>query len=183
MKKLIESIKKMLGIGDKTSGSSDSSKGFTLIELLIVIAVIGILAAALLVGIDPIDKINAGNDTKVVNNARQIYDGALRAYTNSGIIPANPAAIVTAGELKAVPVPPGNYNPAAGYAYYVNGTNDDVSVCMQIKSKGQRQKQNPGGASPATASIFISGGQLCYYNAACTAAYMPTTTAGARCTN
>ena len=88
------------------------SKGFTLIELLIVIAVIGILAAALLAAIDPIDKVKQGRDTKVVNDVRSIYDGANRVYTNYGEWPdgatgdAMIADIVDKGELKNDPVNP-----------------------------------------------------------------------------
>lgn len=84
-----------------------SSKGFTLIELLIVIAILGVLAAGILVAIDPIDKINAANDAKVQND----ISGAGRASeayatTHNGLYPATLAELVAAGELKRVPVPP-----------------------------------------------------------------------------
>lgn len=70
MKKLIELIKKLLG----SSGNSDDSssdKGFTLIELLIVIAILGILAAGLLLAIDPAEKLRQGQDTRAINDVSQ----------------------------------------------------------------------------------------------------------------
>ncbi|KKQ41460.1 MAG: hypothetical protein US59_C0031G0001, partial [Candidatus Levybacteria bacterium GW2011_GWB1_37_8] len=39
-------------------------KGFTLIELLIIVAVLGILAAGIIVVIDPLAKINSANLAK-----------------------------------------------------------------------------------------------------------------------
>lgn len=90
-----------------------TSKGFTLIELLIVIAILGILAAGILVAVDPIDKISQANDSKVQNDV----SGAGRASeayatVNNGFYPDNLAKLVAAGELKRVPVPPTGYVPA-----------------------------------------------------------------------
>ena len=170
MKKIIDFIKKLFGSSDSSS-SSPSSKGFTLIELLVVIAVIGVLAAAVLVAIDPIDKINAGNDTKAQTDIRQIYDGALRAYSINSTIPANIAAIVTAGELKNQPTPPTGYSPSP-YGYFVTAT--DVVVCTQLKSKAQRGKAQIAlgeAALPATAYMVVNNGKTCYLTSGtCTAA-------------
>ncbi len=47
-------------------------KGFTLVELIIVIAIIGVLAAVLIAIIDPLDRINAANDSGVVSTITQI---------------------------------------------------------------------------------------------------------------
>lgn len=94
-----------------------SSKGFTLIELLIVIAILGVLAAGILVAIDPVDKINSANDSKVQND----ISGAGRASeayatSNNGFYPADTAALVSAGELKRDIAPP------TGYTYSVATT-------------------------------------------------------------
>ena len=121
-------------------GKLFSSKGFTLIELLIVIAILGVLAAGILVAIDPVDKINAANDSKVQND----ISGAGRAseayaITHNGFYPATLAELVTSGELKRVPVAPQGYN-----AYILitlpspctSGQNClDIAIGGQLKSK------------------------------------------------
>lgn len=113
-----------------------SSKGFTLIELLIVIAILGILAAGILVAIDPVDKINQGNDAKVQNDvsgggrASEAY-----AVTHNGFYPAALADLVTAGELKRVPTAPSGYT-----AYTVVNTPAACSAgttCTGILMSGQ----------------------------------------------
>lgn len=87
-----------------------SSKGFTLIELLIVIAILGVLAAGILVAIDPVDKISQANDAKVQND----ISGAGRAAeayatTHNGFYPAALADLTTSGELKRTPAAPTGY--------------------------------------------------------------------------
>lgn len=117
-----------------------NSLGFTLIELLIVIAILGILAAGILVAVDPVDKISAANDSKVQNDV----SGAGRASeayatVHSGFYPATLTDLVTAGELKRVPVAPGGYN---AYAVTMvpnpctSGTTcTDIIITGQLKSK------------------------------------------------
>lgn len=84
-----------------------SQKGFTLIELLIVIAILGVLAAGMLVAIDPIDKINTANDAKVQNDVGGIGRAAeAYAVTHGGFYPKIIDDLQTSGELKRVPVPP-----------------------------------------------------------------------------
>lgn len=61
--------------------------GFTMIELLIVIAVLGILAAAVLSAIDPIEQINRGKDTASKNDAEQLLSATERYYANKGFYP------------------------------------------------------------------------------------------------
>lgn len=116
------------------------SKGFTLIELLIVIAILGVLAAGILVAIDPIDKINAANDAKVQNDVSGA-GRATEAYatTHSGFYPAALGDLVTSGDLKRVPVAPGGYGayaivnvPAACTA---GTTCTGINVTSQLKSK------------------------------------------------
>lgn len=146
-------------------------KGFTLIELIIVIAIIGVLAAAVAVAIDPIDKINAANDSKVVQDTRIIYDAALRyATNNNGTIPANTSLLTSSGELKGVPNPPGGYAPSP-YGYYTNSSatppNTDAAVVTQVKSKAQYTKgSTTGGNTPPTGMTACNGTAFtgsCYF--------------------
>lgn len=116
MKKLIDAIKKALGMDKKSSDSSSS--GFTLIELLVVIAVIGVLAAATLIAIDPIDRLNAGKDSRIQRDIAAIASAVEQyAVQNNGTYPTalTDLSNTTNGQLKAVPVPPngGSYEYSA----------------------------------------------------------------------
>lgn len=75
-------------------------KGFTLVELLVVIAVLGVLAAVLLVTINPLEQINKGKDAGAIDRAKQIIGAAERYYVSTQIA-TTPAcsALETAGEL------------------------------------------------------------------------------------
>ena len=123
-----------------------SSKAFTLIELLIVIAILGILAAGILVAVDPVDKISAANDSKVQND----ISGAGRASeayvtTHNGFYPAALDDLLTSGELKRVPAAPSGYNayavqtmvgtPPANGACVAGSTCTGIIVSGQLKSK------------------------------------------------
>lgn len=102
-------------------------KGFTLIELLIVIAILGILAAALLIAIDPAEKIKSAQDTsaidKVTGTASKMEQWTVQ--TGSG---GTPGTIPTAADLtsnSAIALPANgngltyNYYPDAANNYYV----------------------------------------------------------------
>lgn len=97
-------------------GSSNAFKGgFTLIELLVVIAIVGILMAVVIIGINPIDKINQANDSKVMSDVGTV-GSALEAYAtlNTGSYPDNTdkvSGLVASGDLKLAPV------AATGYTY------------------------------------------------------------------
>src|SRR5688572_1497461 len=89
-----------------------NSKGFTLIELLIVIGIVGFLAAAVLVAVDPVKRIQDSRDARRYSEAnallnavltkqvddRRLYNGPMDApvvtsTTNSQVIVTNSAGI------------------------------------------------------------------------------------------
>ncbi|MDW8280038.1 MAG: type II secretion system protein [bacterium] len=99
-------------------------KGFTLIELLIVIAVIGILASVVLVGIGPIQK--QGRDARRINDLRQIQNGLELYYAKNGSYPTaqwgafNASTLINANiGVTNVPTDP---SPGKTYNYESNGT-------------------------------------------------------------
>jgi prepilin-type N-terminal cleavage/methylation domain-containing protein len=107
-------------------------RGFTLIELLIVIAILGILAAATLAILDPIDKINAGNDSKVQSDITNMAKAAEAfAASNNGIYPIALQDMVTSGDMRSMPTAPGGYTP---YAWVGGGANPFI-ISGQLKSK------------------------------------------------
>ncbi len=63
-----------------------NKKGFTLIELLIVVAVIGILASVVLVGLGPIQK--QGRDARRISDLRQVQNGLELYYGKNGSYPS-----------------------------------------------------------------------------------------------
>lgn len=89
-------------------------RGFTLIELLIVIAVLGVLAAGVIVALDPVERINQANDARaqqdigVVGRSAETY-----ATTHDGNYPFDIPTLKSSGETKvdvSLNEPSANYN-------------------------------------------------------------------------
>jgi len=104
-----------------------NKKGFTLIELLIVVAVIGILASVVLVGLGPVQK--QGRDARRISDLRQVQSGLELYYNKNG---SYPTGITSWGQLVTtltgagigisnVPVDPTN-NSTYYYRYASDGT-------------------------------------------------------------
>lgn len=119
-------------------------RGFTLVELLVVMGVLAVLASGLIIALNPLDKINAANDTKVQSDISQIA-GALASYAaaKNGYYPTQAlgtGALVTNGDLTVVPLAPTGYTPAT-YSYTAlpvgcTATScDNARLSMQLKSK------------------------------------------------
>lgn len=107
-----------------------SSKGFTLIELLIVIAVLGILAAGVLVAINPVKRVSQANDATLKNDIGQIATAMQAYFTSSGTTtapyyPREVVALVNSNDLKSEPKIP----PARTASYNVTGANSAGAAC------------------------------------------------------
>jgi len=87
-----------------------NKKGFTLIELLVVVAVIGILAAIILVGLGGFRA--SGRDAKRVSDIRNVQSGLELFFNACGLYPA--ANNWTALETALVTNPGGDTNCPAG---------------------------------------------------------------------
>lgn len=81
-------------------------KGFTLVELLVVIAVIGVLAAVVLVAINPAKKLGQARDAQRKSGLQQITTALATYYTQKTSYPAALTDLVTVGELKSLPKNP-----------------------------------------------------------------------------
>ncbi len=106
------------------------SGGFTLIELLIVIAIIGILAAAVLIAVNPAKRQNQARDANIKSDIGSIAT-ALQAYFTTpgeGSYPTTLATLETNKDLVKVPTPPAG----GSYEYVVTdaggGACDGTSV-------------------------------------------------------
>jgi len=61
--------------------------GFTLVELLIVIALIGVLAAALIATLNPVEQINKARDSRFKNDAAELLAALERNYASTQSYP------------------------------------------------------------------------------------------------
>lgn len=108
------------------------SKGFTLVELLVVIAILGVLAVGLIAAINPLDKINAASDARVLNDIGVLARASeTYATANSAFYPATITDLITSNELKAEPKPPSGYGAAYAYTSLPAGCTAGVS-CTSI---------------------------------------------------
>ncbi|MEK9194698.1 MAG: type II secretion system protein [Patescibacteria group bacterium] len=82
-------------ISKKINGGSEIIGGFTLIEMLVVIAVVGILSAAVLASLGPAR--TKAKDSRIISALRQVQAVAESYYDGdySGLSVANPAQMTT----------------------------------------------------------------------------------------
>src|SRR3990167_2861309 len=82
--------------------------GFTLIELLIVIAVLGILAAAVLVAVNPAKRTRQARDAARKNDIGSLATAIQAYYTTpgQGLYASGLTSLTASGDLKQVPAGP-----------------------------------------------------------------------------
>ena len=109
------------------------TKGFTLLELLVVIVLLGIIMAVIIVGIDPIDKTNSANDSKVQADIGMIGTAfEANATLNYGTYSSDQAGLVATGDLKGVLTPPNDYC-GGSYTIGTGGVSQHVSCILKSK--------------------------------------------------
>ena len=152
MKKIVEWIKKLLGGGSTSEGQDSSSSAFTLIELLIVIAVLGVLAAVVLIAIDPLEQLARGRDSGVKQSIGQLGRAVQSYYTVNQAYPTVGSTWITtlqtSGEIKVLPSGFGSSSCAGGgpqnnICYKASAT--EFVVYTRVESKSENNKVPPGG--------------------------------------
>lgn len=126
-------------------------KGFTLIELLIVIAILGILAAAVLVAINPARRTQQARDAQRKNDIGGMATEFQAYYTTpgQGVYPTTGSAcgtggaaftILTAqGGLKNIPDDP---NTGRDYCYSINAASSEVAVWATMEEPTSNLNNN-----------------------------------------
>lgn len=102
-------------------------RGFTLIELLIVIAILGILAAAVLVAINPGKRTRQAQDAQRKNDIGALATEITAYYTapGAGTYPVSLEVLTTQGYLKQMPTDP---TTGVKYLYAIGGSATEASV-------------------------------------------------------
>lgn len=130
-------------------------KGFTLIELLIVIAVLGVLAAIVLVAINPGEQIARGKDASRLQTVAQLGQAMQAYFIAQGSLPTFGGtwqdALVASGDLKTVQAAPddGNAVCAVSYPYSQNricyaSSGTDFAIWTGVESKQYKVKAGGG---------------------------------------
>lgn len=143
-----------------------SSKGFTLIELLIVIAILGVLAAVVLVALDPVEQLARGRDSGRENNVSQLGHALQAYYTANSAYPATAAwntTLLNTGDIKIFPGNPGTVTAPActggtvvnNYCYKTNAT-PDVVVYTHMESKNSKRTGTCAGLDVNTWYVYSS---------------------------
>lgn len=133
-------------------------QGFTLIELLIVIAVLGVLAAGVLVAINPGEQLARARDASRKTTVGQLSKAAQAYYTSQGGYPTATAGwlttLVNAGEIKSIPgaISASGYSSCStgaqnGFCYNPSGATEAV-VYTRLESISEKTK---GGCTSTTA--------------------------------
>jgi prepilin-type N-terminal cleavage/methylation domain-containing protein len=120
---------------------SHLQKGFTLVELLVVIGVLGVLASAVLVAVNPTQQFARARDSGKKSDAHQLSKAINNYITVQGQPPPNKSPgsaycsnnadfldeLVTTGELKQIP------RPSSGtYCYYNYGRGNSIGALVVV---------------------------------------------------
>jgi type IV pilus assembly protein PilE len=125
-------------------------KGFTLIELLVVLGILGILAAALLAAINPVEQLRKAQDASLEELASQYVSATARYYSTNNAYPWY--TVANGGTL---------CNGATGTApSNVALTNATFTACTTVfVNSGELKSSFNNATNLGSASISSPGGQ------------------------
>lgn len=137
-----------------------NKKGFTLIELLVVLGILGILAAALLAAINPVEQLRKAQDASLEELASQYVSASARYYTTNNAYPWFTAAnggTLCNGATGTAPsdVVLNNATFAACTTVFIN-SGELKSSFTNATNLGSAFVSSPGGQAPTdTSSVAV----------------------------
>lgn len=143
-----------------TKMNQSTKKGFTLIELLVVVAVIGILASVILVGLASFR--GRGRDARRIGDLRQVQNGLELYFTANGAYPgaadwASLSADLTGAGLGINQVP-NDPTPGSNYGYCSNATGDRYTLSAALEENSNEVTDIVPDCVPAGFSCGPAGG-------------------------
>ncbi len=161
---------------EKTYRAKKSQRGFTLIELLIVIAILGVLAAVVLVAINPIEQLKRGRDASRISGVSQLGDAMIHWATaqNTAIYPVAASGwqtniLVKANETNTVIVAPAGapvcgagsgVNLDNGYCYSDLNSQTNFVIWTNLESGVEASKASCVSPAQVAAVYFGTNGKV-----------------------
>lgn len=127
-----------------------NNSGFTLIELLVVIGILGILAAGLLLTIDPLEKFKQGNDTNTQQAAVDLENALTSYYANHSAYPWDPTTS-GGGGCNSGTAPTNGSSVGSSTAW-----NTPTTGCTAVLISAGELKTTFAGATATTNQLYFS---------------------------